>query len=115
MDITKLKYRAVIEFLTNEGLSPQKIHERLVSAYKDQSPSYATVKRWVAKFKRGRDSLEDDPRSGRPVEVMTKEVCRAVEDLVMEDRRIKKHGFITMTRKPNSSRCNGHVAAFLHH
>ena len=36
--------------------------------------SYATVKRWVAEFKRGRQSLEDDPCPGRPVTVATPEM-----------------------------------------
>ena len=89
MENQKFKHRAVIKFLTKEGVSPQNIHERLVNVYQDQSPSYSTVKKWAAEFKRGRDSIEDDPRCGRPVEVMTNEVCDSVEKLVMDDRRIK--------------------------
>jgi hypothetical protein len=60
----------VIKFLTKEGISPQNIHERLVNVYKDQSPSYATVKKLAAEIKRDIDSIEEDPRCRRPVEVM---------------------------------------------
>lgn len=84
-----MKHRAVIEFLTKEDQCPKNIHQRMLRVYGDSAPSYATVKRWSAEFKRGRQSLEDDPRSGRPVEVTTDEMCTAVEELVMENRRIK--------------------------
>lgn len=47
------------------------------------------VAKWVAEFKRGRHSLEDVPRSGRPLEVTTLEIIRRMEDLVKNDRRLK--------------------------
>ena len=31
-----------------------------------ESPSHSTVKKKAAEFKRGRESVEDDGRSGRP-------------------------------------------------
>ena len=34
--------------------------------FRDSSPSISTIKKWAAEFKRGRTSLEDDPREGRP-------------------------------------------------
>ena len=39
----------------------------MVATLEKDAPPYATVKRWVAEFKRGRQNLEDDPRPGRPV------------------------------------------------
>jgi len=45
------------------------IYERLVNVYGVSAPSYSTVTRWAAKFNCDRTSLEDDTRSGRPVEV----------------------------------------------
>lgn len=84
-----IKHRAVIEFLTKEDQRPKDIYERMVRVYGDTAPSYATVKKWSAEFRRGRQSLEDDPRSGRPVEVTTDEMCSTVEAYVMENRRVK--------------------------
>jgi len=49
-------------------------------------PSYATVTGWVAEFKLGRASLEDEPRDGRPVEATTDDCCRAMETMAMGDR-----------------------------
>ena len=52
------------------------------------APSYATVKSWVAEFKRDKESLEDDPRTGRPVTVTTPEIVTKIHDMVMSDRRV---------------------------
>jgi len=41
---------------------PNEIHSKFIKVYGDSSPSFSTVKKWAAKFKRGRTSLEDDPR-----------------------------------------------------
>ena len=59
----------------------------VATLWKD-APSYATVKRWVAEFKRGRQSLEDDPRPGKPVTVATPEMVNKVHDIVMTDRQV---------------------------
>ena len=43
----------------------------------------------LGEFKRGRTSLEDETRSGRPSDATDKEMCIKVRDLVYSDRRIK--------------------------
>ena len=40
-------------------------------------------------FKRGRTSLEDEARSGRPLDATDAEMCKKVRDLVYSDRRIQ--------------------------
>lgn len=87
-EIDKIKYRAVIEFLTLEAVCAKEIHERLVNVYGDLSPSYSTVKRWAVETKCGRRSLGDDPRSGRPATAVTEENAAALEAMIKEDRRI---------------------------
>ena len=44
--------------------------------------------KWSAEFKPKRDSLEDDPRPGRPVDVIS-QMIDCVERLVLNDRQIK--------------------------
>ena len=50
-----------------------------------ESPS--TVKKWVAEFRRGRESIEDDEQSGYPKETASDENFEIVRRLVMCDRR----------------------------
>ena len=45
--------------------------------------------KWSAEFKLGRDSLEDDPRPGRPADVISQEMIGRVERLVLNSHRIK--------------------------
>jgi len=62
----KIEYRAVTKFFVKEGLTRNEIHSKFIKVYGDSSPSFSTIKKWAAEFKRGRTSLEGDPREGRP-------------------------------------------------
>lgn len=90
----KIEYRAVIKFLFLEGVEPKEIYERLLKVYKDFSPSVRTVERWVAEFKRGRTSLQDDPREGRPKRASTPEIVAKIQDMVLEDRRLTERDLV---------------------
>ncbi|XP_048243687.1 histone-lysine N-methyltransferase SETMAR-like [Haliotis rufescens] len=87
----KSEYRAVIKFLVLEAQSAKQVEERLTAVYGESSPSSATIKRWVKEFQRGRQSLEDDARSGRPSTSTSPENIDTVHTLVMENRRITLH------------------------
>ena len=87
--MNNLKFRAVIEFLVQEGKQPHEINERMNKAYGPSAPSYSSVRKWIAEFKRGRQSLEDDARQCRPSEAVKSEICLEVEDMVRKNRRIK--------------------------
>ena len=67
----------------------KEIHGALSDVYGSSAPSYAQVKFWVGEFKRGRTSLEDEARSGRPLDATDEEMCKKVRDLVYSDRRIQ--------------------------
>jgi histone-lysine N-methyltransferase SETMAR len=58
----KTEYRAVIKFFVKEGLTPNEMHFKFIKVYGDSSPSFSTIKKWAAEFKRGPTSLENDPR-----------------------------------------------------
>jgi len=54
----------------------------------ERAPSYATVKNWVAQFKRGDFSSCDVPRPGRLKTVTTPVIIDQIHELILEDRRI---------------------------
>ena len=64
----------MIQYLHKKGLASKAIHADMVATLETDASSYAMAKWWVAKFKHGRDSLEDDPHSGRPVTVVTPKI-----------------------------------------
>ena len=89
MESQNIEFRAVIKFLTKEGAKAKETHRRMADVNNDSSPKYSTVAKWSAEFKRGRDSLEDDPRPGHPADVISQEMIDRVERLVLNNRRIK--------------------------
>ena len=90
MESQSIDIRAVIKFLTKEGAKAKEIHWRMADVYGgDSSPKYSTVAKWSAEFKRGRDSLEDDTRPGRPAVVISQEMIDCVERLMLNNRIIR--------------------------
>ena len=84
----KIEYRAVMKFLHLKEKKTQEIKDELDSVYGEASPSFTTVKYWVAEYKRGRTSILDEERSGRPKTATTDEMVDLVHQTVMEDRRL---------------------------
>ena len=56
--------------------------------YDEAFPSFATVKNWVAEYKRDRTSIFDEERSKRPKTTTTDERVDLVDQTVMQDRRL---------------------------
>ena len=87
---SKVEYRSVIRYLYLKGKLGKEIHGELADVYGSSAPSYAQIKFWVGEFKRGRTSLEDEVRSGRPVDANDEKlIWKKVRDLVYSDRRIQ--------------------------
>ena len=72
-----------------KGLSPTNIRAELDSTLRESAPLFTTTKYWVAKFKRGRSSCQDEHRSGWPNEVTTIEMVREIHKMVLDDSRLK--------------------------
>lgn len=85
---SKFEHRAVIRFLMLEGETCVNIHTRMVNVYGGDAPIIRTIQNWVWEFKRGKSSLEDEPRSGRPLTATTQDKIDAVRSLVYENRNV---------------------------
>jgi hypothetical protein len=60
-----------------QGKAPKEIHAILRETLGEHASSYATVKNWVAQFKRGDFST-----------VTTPEIIDQIHEIILEDRRI---------------------------
>ncbi len=80
--------RSVIKYLHLKGLNQKQIIDELQKTLAETAPSNATVYRWVAEFKRGRESTKDEHRSGRPKTVSTPEIIDKIKKIVQSDKRM---------------------------
>jgi len=88
---TRLKHRAVTEFLSAENVTATEIHRRLQAVYGENTVNRTRVNRWAIKFREcepGRANIVDQPRSGRPVSVTDDRHQKQVDELIKHDRRI---------------------------
>ena len=69
------------------GFPPTEIHAELQKVYGNGALKYATFCKWVRRFNDGRESIENDPRVGRPVSVLTEKNIATVKTLIEEDAR----------------------------
>ena len=73
------KIGAQLRFLRTE------IHADLQKVYGNGALKYATVCEWVRRFNDGQESIENDPRMGRPVSVLTEKIVATVKTSIEED------------------------------
>jgi len=74
-NFNNIETRALTKFFFSlQGKAPKEIHVIQTETLGEHAPSYATVKNWVAQFKRGDFSTCDAPRPGRHKTVTTSEI-----------------------------------------
>ena len=85
-NFNNIETRAVIKyFFFLQDKAPKEIHAILTETLGERAPSHATVKNWVAQFKRSYFSTCDAPRPGRPKTVTTPEIIDHIHELILED------------------------------
>jgi len=76
-----------VSFFFCKARRRRKIHAILSETLEEHVTAYATVKNWVAQFKRGNFSTCDAPRRGRPKTQTSPEIIELIHELILEDRR----------------------------
>jgi len=88
-DFNNIETRAVMKvFSFSQGKAPKEIQTILTETLGKHAPSYATVKNWVAQFKRGDFSTCVAPRPARTKTVTIPEIIDQIHELILEDRPI---------------------------
>ena len=81
-------------FFSLLGKAPKEIHAIPKQTLGEHASSYATIKNWVAQFKRGDFSTCDAPHPGRPRTVTTPEIIDQIHQLILEDCRISAKSIV---------------------
>jgi len=87
-DFNNIETRAVIEFFFRARQAAEGNSRYSERNIREHAPSYATVKNWVAQFKRGDFSTCVAPRPGRLKTLPTPEIIDQIHGLILEGRRI---------------------------
>jgi len=88
MEKRNLEQRCAIKFCIKLNENATETYEKLKMVYGEDALSRTQVFRWPKSFLDGRESVEDEPRSGRPCASKTDENVTKVRDLVRSDRRL---------------------------
>lgn len=67
--------------------------------YGESAPSFSIIKYWTAELRRGRTSIFDKERPGRPREVLTPEMVDKVHEKILDDHRIKLREIASIYKK----------------
>jgi len=79
---------AVIEFLIKEEIPATEIHQRLQRVYGSVCMGASSVQRGVKHFKNGNTSIQDEPRSSRPLTASTERNKERVNEIIQDDRHV---------------------------
>jgi len=87
MDVLK-EQRVCVKFCFKLGKSFTETVQMLTQAFGDESMSKTRIYEWYNRFKKGRTSIEDDERSGRPTTAKTDKNIEKVRELIRSNRRL---------------------------
>ena len=89
--------RGYIKIRSQLGYSAKNIFNDIVNIHGDTSVSYMTVCRWARQFVNGRVSVENEPKSGRPVSNSTKHALQTIKELLATDARYTNRDLARIT------------------
>ena len=83
-----IEQRYAIKFCVKLNKSATETFASLTEAYGDATLSRTMVFKWHKAFKEGRENVEDDPRSGRPISSTNDQNVEVVRAVMAKDRRL---------------------------
>jgi hypothetical protein len=86
-----LEQRIIIKFLTKEACKQPEICSRLKRQYGEKTLSNASVYKWGSVFKKGRETVENEPHERWVRTSITDENSDCVDALIQEKRRMTVH------------------------
>ena len=88
MEERKIEQRCAIKFCVKLGETGIETFNKLKQAYGEHALSRSQVFKWYKAFSEGRESIKDEPRSGRSSTSKTDNNVEIVRALVRSDRRL---------------------------
>ena len=82
-----IEQRYATKFCVKLNKSATERFASLTEAYGDATLSRTKVFKWHKAFKEGRENVEDDPHSGRPISSTNEQNVEVVRAVIAEDRR----------------------------
>jgi len=86
--VTNDDHRAYIKIETLRGKTSTEIHSSLMELCGVETVDRSTISRWAQRFREGRLSIENDPKSGRPRTSTDEQSVERVLQILEEDRRV---------------------------
>lgn len=80
MEENKQHFRHVMLFYFKQGKNAAQTQKKICAVYGKNTVNERTCQKWFAKFRAGDLSLNDAPRSGRPVEVDSDQIKTLLEN-----------------------------------
>ena len=116
----EVQQRSVIRFMMMQKKTPKSIYEETQTTLGKAALAYLMVKKWAAFFKAGRESVEDDERSGRPTTAVNEDKVKTVEDFMRDNDRQtclrethrSRHGLVCRIRQHYHIRTTPHIQGF---
>ncbi|PAA54417.1 hypothetical protein BOX15_Mlig004941g5 [Macrostomum lignano] len=84
---SKQDVRSLMKFQFLQGKKPPDMFRELQQVLGKCAPTEQTVRKWYRLFAEGRESVEDNDRSGRPMTATNETVVKKVQELLDDDRR----------------------------
>ncbi|KAG5308118.1 MOS1T transposase, partial [Acromyrmex insinuator] len=96
-----MEQRSAIKFCVRNGISAAETLRMCQKAYGDGALSQARVFAWHRMFKEGRESVQDEPRAGRPSTSTDVIHVQKIRDLVLANRRLTRDWLLHHDNAPS--------------